>query len=76
MESISEYINMGGHGGYIWPAYGATLLVMVALLVTSIRGLKADENTLKLLQADNGGRRRRPAPSAEETDKSDQEDAS
>lgn len=26
---MSEILNMGGHGAYVWPAYGITLAVIV-----------------------------------------------
>ncbi len=78
MESMTEFFRMGGHAAYIWPAYGASLLVLFVLLFTSLRALKNDENTLRILQAENGGRRRRPAPQSPDlhSKEPDQEDAS
>ena len=32
-DSISAFIEMGGHGVYVWAAYGITLLTIVANLV-------------------------------------------
>ncbi|MEM8766975.1 MAG: heme exporter protein CcmD [Pseudomonadota bacterium] len=29
-DSIGEFMTMGGHGFYVWLAYGATLLVLAA----------------------------------------------
>jgi len=29
MATISEYFAMGGHGSYVWSAYGITLLVLL-----------------------------------------------
>ena len=26
---MSEFLNMGGYGAYVWPAYGLTLVVIV-----------------------------------------------
>ena len=26
---MSEFLAMGGHGGYVWSAYGITLLVLM-----------------------------------------------
>ena len=26
---MNEILNMGGHGAYVWPAYGITLVVIV-----------------------------------------------
>ncbi|MEO1253023.1 MAG: heme exporter protein CcmD [Pseudomonadota bacterium] len=28
---MSEFLQMGGYAGYIWPAYGATALVVAGL---------------------------------------------
>ncbi|QGX41396.1 heme exporter protein CcmD [Permianibacter aggregans] len=30
--SFSEFLNMGGHGFYVWLSYGVGLVVTVALL--------------------------------------------
>ena len=32
--SLGEFLAMGGHGLYVWLAYGATLLVVVANVVS------------------------------------------
>jgi len=32
-ESWSAALQMGGHGGYVWAAYGITLAVVVFILV-------------------------------------------
>lgn len=40
--SFSEFIAMGGHGSYIWGAYGVTALFMlieVILLITKKKSL-------------------------------------
>ena len=29
-ESLSEFIAMGGYGGYVWGSYGITALVIIA----------------------------------------------
>ena len=33
-ESLSEFIAMGGHGLYVWLAYGATLAILILSTVT------------------------------------------
>ena len=50
METISAYLDMGGHGGFIWPAYAIVTVVMVGLMIVSRRSLKAAEETLKMLE--------------------------
>lgn len=28
---MQDFFNMGGYGGYVWPAYGTSLVVLAAL---------------------------------------------
>ena len=74
MGNLSEFLHMGGYGAYIWPAYGVSALVLFALLVSSIGGLRADEKTLETLQAQNGGRRRRRRETTDEEENSENGD--
>ena len=32
-ESFAEFINMGGHGLYVWLAYGASVLVVLGYAI-------------------------------------------
>ena len=32
-SSISEFINMGGHGLYVWLAYGAGAMILIGNLI-------------------------------------------
>lgn len=67
MDSIKEFLDMGGHGAYIWPAFAASAVTLAILLITSFRALKADEKTLAMLQAGQPSRRRSSEkPKAEE----------
>lgn len=53
---MEKYFSMGGHGAYIWPSYLIAALVLIALLVTSLRAVRAREAQLKTLrQARRGG---------------------
>lgn len=47
---MSSFIDMGGYAGYVWPAYGVAMVVMVGLLLASLHGTRARERELKLLQ--------------------------
>jgi len=58
---MSEFFDMGGYAGFVWPAYGVAAVVMIALLVASWRKLRSQEKTLEMLQATHGRRRRRRA---------------
>ena len=36
---MNEILHMGGHGAYVWPAYGITLLVIVFNVLAARRKL-------------------------------------
>ncbi len=57
MEAIAEFFAMGGHGGFVWPAFGVAAVVMVALLVVSLRQARANQAALDRLQATRPSRR-------------------
>jgi len=40
-SSLSDFINMGGHGFYVWTSYGITLLLLVTLTVFSVTKRKS-----------------------------------
>ena len=54
-----SFFEMGGYAAYVWPAFGVGAVVLIALLVISLRGLKSREKALSQLEAASGGRRRR-----------------
>lgn len=58
MDYLQTFVHMGGYGGFVWPAFGVTILVMAALLLWSLRSLKARESALAALQAAGTGTRR------------------
>ena len=51
MDSMQVFFHMDGYGGFVWPAFAVTVLVMAALLIVSLRSLKVRETTLAALQA-------------------------
>ena len=59
MGSIGEFLAMGGHGGYIWSAYGIAVVVIGGLVITSLRAVKAREAEAAALEAARPSRRRR-----------------
>lgn len=62
MESLPALLQMGGYAGFVWPAYGVALVVMVGVLMASVRAARANETELERLQRARPGRaRRRPA---------------
>ncbi len=49
MEPVREFLEMGGHGVFVWSAFGAAALVMTALLAWSIRDLRRQRELLDSL---------------------------
>lgn len=46
---MAEFFAMGGYAGYIWPAYGVSVLTLVAAIVLCLRAhTKARENVRRL----------------------------
>ena len=54
-----SFFDMGGYAAYVWPAFGAAAVIMVALLVLSMRTMRVREAALRALEAT--ARRRRAA---------------
>jgi len=50
---------MGGYGGYVWPAYGLTLLAFAGMLVWTMATLKARRREEQGLSAAGRSRRGR-----------------
>ena len=50
MDQIRDFINMEGYGSYVWPSYLVTAGLMIILLVTTQRFLKANMETLEALE--------------------------
>lgn len=58
MDRIHAFLAMGGYARFVWPCYGLAAVVMVALLVSSLKGAHRREAELDRLQQ---LRRDRPA---------------
>jgi heme exporter protein D len=56
---MSEFFMMGGHAGFIWPAYGVVVSVLVGLWWISRRALVQSDKDLQVLQAQQPAGRRR-----------------
>ncbi|MBI3446944.1 MAG: heme exporter protein CcmD [Magnetospirillum sp.] len=57
MESIQTMLHMGGYGGYIWPAYGISVVVLLLVLLASLAAARKNEAELDVLQQARRGRR-------------------
>ncbi len=69
MEQVRNFLAMGGYGAFVWPAYGASALVLGWLWVSSLRRLRGLERALAAqgLAPPGGGGKRRGATSQGET---------
>jgi heme exporter protein D len=56
---MAEFFSMGGYAAYVWPAYGIAAVILVAMLIVSLRGLRRHEALLKTLQTSRPHRRDR-----------------
>ena len=59
MGSVESFLEMGGYGGFVWPAFGLTAVLMVVLLLDSLRRLRTGRRVLERLEAQMPQRRRR-----------------
>ncbi len=50
MEAIQSFLNMGGYAAFVWPAYGATALVLAGLSAMSLGRMRASERALTELR--------------------------
>jgi len=57
VEVLVSFLDMGGYGGYVWPAFGAAAVVLVGLLLATVRSLRAKEAALAALRRKTCGRR-------------------
>ena len=48
---VSEFLEMGGYGAFIWPAYGAAAILMAGLLILSWKGMRQREALVESLRA-------------------------
>ena len=53
MTAFETWIAMGGYGQFVWPAYGLTALFLVAFVVRSFRGLRAQQKKLQRMREQN-----------------------
>ena len=55
MDALQQFFAMGGYGGYVWPAYGIAVVVLVALLIDSLRNARHREAQLADLRKSRRG---------------------
>ena len=56
---MSGWLDMGGYGAFVWPAFGLTFVVMAAMVIATLTSLRARRRELDRLEASLTGRPRR-----------------
>ena len=56
---MSGWLDMGGYGAFVWPAFGLTFVVMAAMVIGTLTSLRARRRELDSLEASMTGRSRR-----------------
>jgi len=51
LDSISQFLAMGGYAAYVWPSIGLTAVVMIGLAWQSWRGLRREEAAVAALES-------------------------
>lgn len=51
MSEFSMFLKMGGYGGFVWPCYILSGLVLGAIAVCSVRALRTAQMTLRTLES-------------------------
>ncbi len=48
-----EFLRMGDHGAYVWPAYGVVTAVMAGILIQTLKKLRSTEKALNALRGED-----------------------
>lgn len=56
MSDWQTFLEMGGYAAYVWPAYGASLIALLALGVASWRQMKRVERRVALSETSDRGK--------------------
>lgn len=57
MGNLEQFLDMGGHGGFIWASYGMVLVVMVVLWIVSRRYVRTSQDELNKMDVERPHRR-------------------
>jgi heme exporter protein D len=55
MDRLTQFLAMGGYGGYVWSAYLIAVVILAALLVVSLRSVRKQEARLAALRQSRRG---------------------
>ena len=54
---MNEFFAMGGYAAYVWPAYGVSIVALIAVAIVSWREMKLAERLVDLIQKAEASRR-------------------
>ena len=57
MQTFADFFAMGGHGGFIWPAYGIAAVVLIGVLAVSWQQLRNARSLLRRYDSEPGNDR-------------------
>ena len=52
---MQDLFAMGGYGAYVWSSYGLTAVVLVALVVLTVRDLRARQREMRVIEQQRHG---------------------
>lgn len=56
MDSLSQFLAMGGYARFVWPAYGVAAAVLTGMVVESLVAYRRRRRELALLERTRPGR--------------------
>ncbi len=57
MDAFQNFLEMGNYGSYVWPSYGLSAFIMIWLVMSTLRRLRAREQELARRQGEFPSRR-------------------
>ncbi len=51
MSGIDRFLEMGGYGGFVWPAYAVAAIVLIGLAAAAVRGYRRRTAELRAIEA-------------------------
>ena len=54
--TMADFLAMGGYGVYVWPAYVASVVVLAAATVVSLKAHRSAKNAVRQLEAESDER--------------------
>jgi heme exporter protein CcmD len=55
---MAAFFAMGGYGGFVWPAYGASALVLIIAIAVSVQAHMQAREAVRRLEEEIGDSRR------------------